>query len=78
MQADDIQPAISTNLKLLLGYHRAVNESVISETGGMFGGPITVEHGSFADTVYGAAPVPAPGAIALFGIAGLAGRRRRR
>lgn len=69
---------ISTTAKMLLSYHGTVPESIISETGGMFGGPITVEHGYFADTVYGAAPVPAPGAIALFGIAGLAGRRRRR
>ena len=55
-----------------------LGETIISATGGLNGDPITVVDGYLAETIYGLTPVPAPGAIALFGIAGLAGRRRRR
>jgi hypothetical protein len=68
--------AISTSSFMRMTYSAVTNESILATTG--FGGAqMRVQSGFFNETVYGIEPVPAPGAIALFGLVGLAGRRRR-
>lgn len=67
----NISSALSSTANLILS-----NSSIVGNIGfgaGLHSASITTT----ADTVYGLNIVPAPGALALLGLAGLAGRRRR-
>lgn len=70
-----IQSALPTyaSLRLFGGTSRA---SFQASTNYPF--PETARYNSASNTLYQAAPVPAPGALALLGLAGLSGGRRRR
>lgn len=68
-------PAYGTYSSSFSGYNMAVNNGTLfvcngwsTSPGGSWSGDITL---------YGVSVVPAPGAVALLGVAGLAGRRRR-
>jgi MYXO-CTERM domain-containing protein len=68
-------PAFGTYSSSFSGYNVAVNDGTLfvanrwlASPGGSWSGTITL---------YGVDVVPAPGALALLGVAGLAGRRRR-
>ena len=70
-----IQSALSTYSSLLL-FGGTSQASFQASTNYPF--PETARYNSASNTLYQAAPVPAPGALALLGLAGLSGGRRRR
>jgi MYXO-CTERM domain-containing protein len=70
-----IQSALSTYSSLLL-FGGTSQASFQASTNYPF--PETAFYNSGSNTLYQAAPVPAPGALALLGLAGLSGGRRRR
>ena len=70
-----IQSALSTYSSLLL-FGGTSQASFQASTNYPF--PETARYNSISNTLYQAAPVPAPGALALLGLAGLSGGRRRR
>ena len=70
-----IQSALSTYSRLLL-FGGTSQASFQASTNYPF--PETARYNSDSNTLYQAAPVPAPGALALLGLAGLSGGRRRR
>jgi MYXO-CTERM domain-containing protein len=73
-----ITEALQSWQNLTLSFHYGI-DTVIA-TGAESGGTSAIFGNNyfFANTVYGVGAVPAPGAAALLGLAGLAGRRRRR
>ncbi len=70
-----IESALSTYSSLLL-FGGTSQASFQASTNYPF--PETARYNSISNTLYQAAPVPAPGALALLGLAGLSGGRRRR
>ena len=70
-----IESALSTYSSLLL-FGGTSQASFQASTNYPF--PETARYNSASNTLYQAAPVPAPGALALLGLAGLSGGRRRR
>jgi hypothetical protein len=70
-----IQSALSTYSSLLL-FGGTSQASFQASTNYPF--PETARYNSASNTLYQAAPVPAPGALAVLGLAGLSGGRRRR
>ena len=70
-----IQSALSTYSRLRLSGGTS-QASFQASTNYPF--PETARYNSDSNTLYQAAPVPAPGALALLGLAGLSGGRRRR
>ena len=70
-----IQSALSTYSSLLL--FGGTSQASFQETTN-YPYPGDARYNSISNTLYQAAPVPAPGALALLGLAGLSGGRRRR
>ena len=70
-----IESALSTYSSLLL--FGGTSQASFQETTN-YPYPGDARYNSISNTLYQAAPVPAPGALALLGLAGLSGGRRRR